>query len=132
VFFHLRKYEISCYMHFKATKYININYSIQTCPNISRFPLEKKFFSFHQTKIAIKLLYTKQFSTYLSFKIELLVNQLLAIRHILRSVRRSSIHNDTSLDFANAFVSPCVKSRAELVPSHHAPRRWLGDNLQKN
>jgi hypothetical protein len=119
-------------MHFKATKYININYSIQTCPNISRFPLENKFFPFHQTNIAIKLLYAKQFSKYLSFKIEFLLNPLLAIRHIMRSVRKPPIHNDTSLDFANAFVSPCVNSRADLVPSHHVPRRWLGDNFQKN
>jgi hypothetical protein len=38
-----------------------------------------------------------------------------------------------TLDFANAFVSPGVNSRAELVPSprayarNGAPRRWLGD-----
>ena len=34
-----------------------------------------------------------------------------------------------TLDFANAFVSPRVNSRAELVPSHGAPRRWLWDNI---
>jgi hypothetical protein len=40
-----------------------------------------------------------------------------------------------TLDFANAFVSPGVNSRGELVPSprdyarNGAPRRWLGDYL---
>jgi hypothetical protein len=33
-----------------------------------------------------------------------------------------------TLDFANAFVSPRVNSRWELVPSHVASRRRLGDN----
>jgi hypothetical protein len=32
-----------------------------------------------------------------------------------------------TLDFANAFVSPGVNNRAELVLSHGASRRWLGD-----
>jgi hypothetical protein len=32
-----------------------------------------------------------------------------------------------TLDFANAFVSPGVNSRGELVPSHGATRRRLGD-----
>jgi hypothetical protein len=32
-----------------------------------------------------------------------------------------------TLDFANAFVSPGVNSRRELVPSHGASRRRLGD-----
>jgi hypothetical protein len=32
-----------------------------------------------------------------------------------------------TLDFANAFVSPGVNSRGELVPSHGALRRRLGD-----
>jgi hypothetical protein len=39
-----------------------------------------------------------------------------------------------TLDFANAFVSPGVNSRGELVPSHGASRRRLGDEhiwLQK-
>jgi hypothetical protein len=31
------------------------------------------------------------------------------------------------LDFPNAFVSPGVNSRGELVPSHGATRRRLGD-----
>jgi hypothetical protein len=35
-----------------------------------------------------------------------------------------------TLDFANAFVSPGVNSRGELVPSHGASRRQLGDNLK--
>jgi hypothetical protein len=41
-----------------------------------------------------------------------------------------------ALDFANAFVSPGVISRAELVPSlwayarNDAPRRLLGENAQ--
>jgi hypothetical protein len=32
-----------------------------------------------------------------------------------------------TLDFANAFVSPGVNSRGELVPSHDASRRRLGN-----
>jgi hypothetical protein len=32
-----------------------------------------------------------------------------------------------TLDFANAFVSPGVNSRGELVPSHGASRRRLGE-----
>jgi hypothetical protein len=40
---------------------------------------------------------------------------------------------DTTLDIVNAFLSPGVNIRAELVRSHQpyarngAPRRWLGD-----
>jgi hypothetical protein len=34
-----------------------------------------------------------------------------------------------TLDFANAFVSPGVNSRGELVPSHGASRRRLGDKI---
>jgi hypothetical protein len=37
-----------------------------------------------------------------------------------------------TLDFANAFVSPGVNSRGELVPSHSASRRRLGDNRYKD
>jgi hypothetical protein len=33
-----------------------------------------------------------------------------------------------TLDFANAFVSPCVNSRGELVPS---PRAYAGDKMGK-
>jgi hypothetical protein len=33
-----------------------------------------------------------------------------------------------TLDSANAFVSPGVNSRGELVPSHSASRRRLGDD----
>jgi hypothetical protein len=35
-----------------------------------------------------------------------------------------------TLDFPNAFVSPSVNSRGELVPSHGASRRRLGDKVQ--
>jgi hypothetical protein len=35
-----------------------------------------------------------------------------------------------TLDSANAFVSPGVNSRGELVPSHGASRRRLGDNYK--
>jgi hypothetical protein len=35
-----------------------------------------------------------------------------------------------TLDSANAFVSPGVNSRGELVPSHGASRRRLGDNRE--
>jgi hypothetical protein len=34
-----------------------------------------------------------------------------------------------TLDSANAFVSPGVNSRGELVPSHGASRRRVGDYL---
>jgi hypothetical protein len=34
-----------------------------------------------------------------------------------------------TLDSANAFVSPGVNSRGELVPSHGASRRRLGDKI---
>jgi hypothetical protein len=34
-----------------------------------------------------------------------------------------------TLDFANAFVSPGVNSRGELLPSHGASRRRLGDKV---
>jgi hypothetical protein len=37
-----------------------------------------------------------------------------------------------TLDFANAFVSPGVNSRGELVPSHGASRRRLGDKIILN
>jgi hypothetical protein len=43
-----------------------------------------------------------------------------------RTVTRARDHWWT-LDFANAFVSPGVNNRAELVLSHRASRRWLGD-----
>jgi hypothetical protein len=36
-----------------------------------------------------------------------------------------------TLDFANALVSPGVNSRGELVPSHSASRRQLGDKYGK-
>jgi hypothetical protein len=36
-----------------------------------------------------------------------------------------------TLDFANAFVSPGVNSRGELVPSHGASRRRLGDKTSQ-
>jgi hypothetical protein len=64
--------------------------------------------------------------------------------HILRSVRMTNHSTPLvtharelwrTLDFANAFVSPGVNSRAELVPSprvyarNGAPRRWLGDEI---
>jgi hypothetical protein len=42
----------------------------------------------------------------------------------------SARDNWWTLDFANALVSPGVNSRGELVPSHGASRRRLGDKLQ--
>jgi hypothetical protein len=39
---------------------------------------------------------------------------------------------DFHIDFPNAFVSPGVNSRGELVPSHGASRRRLGDNSHEN
>jgi hypothetical protein len=43
-----------------------------------------------------------------------------------RTVAHARDHWRT-LDFANTFLSPGVNSRAELVPSHGAQRRWPGD-----
>jgi hypothetical protein len=37
-----------------------------------------------------------------------------------------------TLDFANAFVSQGVNSRGELVPSHGASSRRLGDYIEWN
>jgi hypothetical protein len=45
-----------------------------------------------------------------------------------RTVTHARDHSWT-LDFANAFVSPDVNSRAELVPSHGASRCWLGEYI---
>jgi hypothetical protein len=58
----------------------------------------------------------------------------MTVRHIFeiseddhpRTVSHARIHWWT-LDFANAFVSPGVNSREELVPSYGASRRRLGD-----
>jgi hypothetical protein len=83
------------------------------------------------------LLYMKRFSKYMSFKIEILLIPLLqAINHIfeiseddhpLKIFGHARDHWWT-LDFAKALVSPGVNSRGELVPSHGASRRRLGDN----
>jgi presenilin-like A22 family membrane protease len=62
---------------------------------------------------------------------------LLANNRILRSVRWPPTEPLTvthardhwwTFDFANAFISPGVNSRGELVPSHGASRRRLGDH----
>jgi hypothetical protein len=58
----------------------------------------------------------------------------MTVRHIFdiseddhpRTVSHARDHWWT-LDFANAFVPPGVNSRGELVPSHGASRRRLGD-----
>ena len=68
----------------------------------------------------------------------------MTVLYIMRSVRMTT-HRTTepsavthardywwTLDFANFFLSPGVNSRAELVPSHGAPRRWLGDKSYLN
>jgi hypothetical protein len=66
----------------------------------------------------------------------------MTVRHIFeiseddhpRTVTHARDHWWT-LDFANAFVSPGVDNRGELVPSprayawNGAPRRWLGDYI---
>jgi hypothetical protein len=72
----------------------------------------------------------------MSFKIEILLIPLLqTISHIfeiseddhpLKIVGHARDHWWT-LDLANAFVSTGVKSRGELVPSHGASSRRLGD-----
>jgi hypothetical protein len=72
----------------------------------------------------------------MSFKIEILLIPLLqAISHIFEisednhSLKIVGHAHDYwwTLDFANAFVSPGVNSRGELVPSHGASRRRVGD-----
>jgi hypothetical protein len=83
------------------------------------------------------------FPSFLKCIFYIFASSLLANSHILRSVRWQPTEPRTvthardhwwTLDFANAFVSPGVNSRAELVPSprayaqNDAPRRWLGDN----
>jgi hypothetical protein len=59
----------------------------------------------------------------------------MTVRHIFEiseddhpSLVTHARDNWWTLDFANAFVFPCVNSRRELVPSHVASRRRLGDN----
>jgi hypothetical protein len=50
-------------------------------------------------------------------------------RFTARVLQRPGARDDWwTLDFANAFVSPGVNSRGELVPSHGASRRQLGEN----
>jgi hypothetical protein len=73
----------------------------------------------------------------MSFKIEILLIPLLQVishifeisedDHPLKIVGHARDYWWT-LDFANAFVSQGVNSRGELVPSHRASRRRLGDN----
>jgi hypothetical protein len=78
----------------------------------------------------------KRFSKYMSLKIESLLIPLLAISNIFeisKDVHPYTMNLDTTLDIANALLSPDVNSRAELVLSprtygrNGAPRRWLGD-----
>jgi hypothetical protein len=84
----------------------------------------------------------KRFSRkYISFKIEILLIPLLqAISYIFEiseddhplKIVGHARDDWWTLDFANAFVSPGVNSRGELVPSprayarNSAPRRWFG------
>ena len=58
----------------------------------------------------------------------------MTVRHIFEiseddhtSLVTHARDNWSTLDFPNAFVSPGVNSRGELVPSHGASRRRLGD-----
>ena len=86
------------------------------------------------------MLYMKRFSKYMSFKIEtLLIPLLQAISHIFEISEDDHILNIVgdrrpTLYLANAFVSPGVNSRGELVPSpwayahNGALRRWPGDD----
>jgi hypothetical protein len=61
----------------------------------------------------------------------------MTVRHIFEiseddhpSLMTDARDNWWTLDLANAFVSPGVNSRGELVPSHGASRRRLGDKLE--
>jgi hypothetical protein len=64
----------------------------------------------------------------------------MTVRHIFEISEDDHPYTETSLvshardnwwtlDFANAFVSPGINSREELVPSHGALRGRLGDNI---
>jgi hypothetical protein len=62
----------------------------------------------------------------------------MTVRHIFEiseddhpSLVTHARDNWWTFDFANAFVSPGVNSRGELVPSHGASRRRLGDELEQ-
>jgi hypothetical protein len=94
-------------------------------------------------KKVLNLLCETIFQTSLHVFFIFLPSSLPAKSHILRSVRwppnetRALTHARDrwwTLDFANAFLSPGVNSRAELVPSPRAyarkgaPRRWLWDD----
>jgi hypothetical protein len=57
----------------------------------------------------------KRFSKYMSLKIEIFLIPLLASS---QEVHPYTMNLDTTLDIANAFLSPGVYIRAELVPSH--------------
>ena len=102
-------------------------------------------FTFTNCQKRFTICYLKRFSklSYMYF-LCFLPSSLLTNSHILRSVRWPATETCTvthardhwlTLDFANAFVSPGVNSRAELVPSPRAyaqngvPRRWFGEML---
>jgi hypothetical protein len=62
--------------------------------------------------------YVKRFSKYISLKIEILLIPLLASSHIFEiseEVHPNTMYLDTTLDFNNAFLSPDVSSRTELI-----------------
>jgi hypothetical protein len=69
-----------------------------------------------------------------NFKFDQSVFATMTVRHIFEISEDDHPlkfvgHRDIwwTLDFANAFVSPGINSRGELVPSHGASRRRLGD-----
>jgi hypothetical protein len=96
-------------------------------------------------KKVLNLLCETIFQAFLHVFFILLPFSLRAKSHILRSVRWPPTETRTvthardhwwTLDFANAFLSPLVNSRAEWVPSprayarNDASRRWLGDETR--
>jgi hypothetical protein len=109
-----------------------------------------QFFSFLQTKFlqVCCIQYETIFQMYVFLKTEIMLIPLLQAYatsnlpyfeiseddHPLKIVGHARDHWWT-LDFANAFVSLGVNSRAKLAPSprtyarNGAPRRWLGDNI---
>ena len=62
---------------FKATKFVNIKYSKQTCRIYFTISHSKSILLISSNKIASSLLYMKRFSKYMSFKTEILLIPLL-------------------------------------------------------
>jgi presenilin-like A22 family membrane protease len=138
-------------MHRKYLNIIKNKVYINTKSYINNWNKLALYFRISHTKSILINVYGKKFYNLLCETIFqafwhaffiFVASSLLANSHILRSVRWPPTEPLTvthahdhwwTLDFANAFVSPGVNSRAELVPSlrayarNGAPHYWLGD-----